>query len=50
MDKEKIKLIIRNMESLVNALKTEVYSESYNQSKPRTHITDYDEVFNEDDY
>ena len=50
MDKEKIKLIIKNMESLVNALKTEVYSDSYNQSKTKNLIIDYDEVFNEDDY
>jgi hypothetical protein len=58
MDKEKLKLIIRNLESLVDCLKSEVYSdvESY---KPETqyeeiapYIDDYDEVFydEEDDF
>jgi hypothetical protein len=39
------------MESLVNALKSEVYldEDSYNQP-PTNIINDYDEVFNEKDY
>jgi hypothetical protein len=53
MDKERLKLIIRNLESLVNALKTEVYSDpdSYKQVKEHVdHISDYDEVFDDDGY
>ena len=51
MDKEKIKLIIRNLESLVDCLKSEVYSD-VDAYKPEiryeeiaTYIDDYDEVF-----
>ncbi len=56
MDKERLKLIVKNLESLVECLKSEVYSdvEAY---KPRPdeyeeiarYITDYDEVFDDDD-
>ena len=52
MDKEKLKLIIQNMESLVEVLKSEVYSDvdmyrpDYNQGN---RLTDYDEVFYEGD-
>tara|TARA_B000000565_G_scaffold112763_1_gene84727 strand:- start:279 stop:455 length:177 start_codon:yes stop_codon:yes gene_type:complete len=52
MDKEKLKLIIQNMESLVEVLKSEVYSDvdmyrpDYNQDN---RLTDYDEVFYEGD-
>jgi len=52
MDKEKLKLIIRNLESLVDCLKSEVYSDidSYKQQEPQyeeiaPYINDYDEVF-----
>ena len=54
MDKEKLKLIIRNLESLVECLKSEVYSDvdSYKQESHYTqyeeiapYIDDYDEVF-----
>jgi hypothetical protein len=51
MDKEKLKLIVRNLESLVECLKTELYSDSnvYDQtSKFENHIFDYDEIFEED--
>ena len=54
MDKEKLKLIIRNLESLVDCLKSEVYSDVdlYKQD-PRNvgdqYLTDYDEVFYEGD-
>ena len=50
MDKEKLKLIVRNLELLVDSLKTEVYSdtESYLEySDPSLH--DYDEIFEDDD-
>tara|TARA_Y100001960_G_C14405229_1_gene695477 strand:- start:541 stop:720 length:180 start_codon:yes stop_codon:yes gene_type:complete len=54
MDKEKLKLIIRNMKSLVDALESEVYSdvdayryENYREMTPQ--IADYDEVFEDDD-
>ena len=53
MDKERLKLIVRNLNSLVEALESEVHSdldaykyENYNQA---TTITDYDEVFDDDD-
>ena len=52
MDKEKLKLIIRNLESLVDCLKSEVYSdtESYlNYEYVAPHINDYDEIFDDDD-
>jgi hypothetical protein len=51
MDKEKLKLIVRNLESLVDCLKTEIYSDasSYKYEEISSHINDYDEVFYEDD-
>jgi hypothetical protein len=50
MDKEKLKLIVRNLESLVECLKSEVYSDVDAYKPPQyeeiaKHITDYDEVF-----
>ena len=51
MDREKLKLIVRNLESLVDALKSVVHSDvsaySYEQIAP--HIQDYDEIFEDDD-
>lgn len=57
MDKEKIKLIVRNLESLVECLKSEVYSDinsntykqelKYEEISP--YIDDYDEVFYDDE-
>ena len=52
MDKHKLKLIVRNLELLVDSLKSEIYSdvESYkrpNLEKPK--LTDYDEVFYDGD-
>jgi hypothetical protein len=53
MDKEKLKLIIRNLESLVDCLKSEVYSDvdsykpQYEEVAP--YIDDYDEVFYDDE-
>ena len=56
MDREKLKLIVKNLESLVECLKSEVYSDvdSYkmNYEEISRHIADYDEVFydGDDDY
>ena len=53
MDKEKLKLIIKNLESLVECLKSEVYSDvdsykpHYEEISP--YIQDYDEVFYDED-
>jgi len=53
MNKEKLKLIIHNLELLVDSLKSEVYSDvdsyktSYEEVAP--YITDYDEVFYDGD-
>lgn len=56
MDKEKLKLIVKNLKSLVDILESEVYSDpnSYidtreNYDNPRHYYGDYDEVFNDDD-
>lgn len=59
MDKEKLKLIIRNIELLVDSLKAEVHSDdgvhdmSYEEEKEYFnrygHSDDYDEVFNDND-
>lgn len=53
MDKEKLKLIVRNLELLVECLKSEVYSDpdSYkSNTKIEGHISDYDEIFDDDGY
>jgi hypothetical protein len=53
MDKERLKVIVKNLESLVDALKSEIYSdpEVYKQYKDKIdHVFDYDEVFDEDGY
>ena len=53
MDKEKLKLIIKNLESLVECLKSEVYSDvnlyKINSENISQYITDYDEVFYDGD-
>lgn len=57
MNQEKLKLIIRNLESLIECLKSEVYSdtESYleydeiTRSQQLPPISDYDEVYSDDD-
>jgi hypothetical protein len=54
MDKEKLKLIVRNLESLVECLKAEIEPEvkdpAYEEIK--NFLNDYDEVFydEEDEY
>ena len=54
MDREKLKLIVKNLKLLVDSLESEVYSdteayefENYTQMHPLP--TDYDEVFDDDD-
>jgi hypothetical protein len=52
MDKEKLKLIVRNLELLVDSLKAEVYSDtqSYlNYEDVKGGLHDYDEIFDDDD-
>jgi hypothetical protein len=51
MDKEKVKLIVRNMELLVDSLKAEIYSDvsSYQFDDIIPREVDYDEVFEDDD-
>lgn len=55
MEKEKLKLIVRNLELLVESLKSEVYSDTTSYISPRegdriTPLSDYDEVFDDDGY
>ena len=51
MDREKLKLIVRNLESLVECLKTEIDFDikdpQYEEIK--NFLNDYDEVFYDDD-
>lgn len=51
MDKEKVKLIIRNLELLIDSLKAEIYSDvssyRYDDIEPRE--LDYDEIFEDDE-
>ena len=55
MDREKLKIMIKDLKSVVNALECEIYSdeESYkinlDYDEIVNHITDYDEVFEDDD-
>jgi len=52
MEKEKLKLIVRNLRLLVDALESEVYSdvEAYTQSESTLPpLADYDEVFEDDE-
>tara|TARA_A100001234_G_C12421102_1_gene298668 strand:- start:374 stop:535 length:162 start_codon:yes stop_codon:yes gene_type:complete len=48
MERDKLKLIVRNLKLLVEALESEVYSEPEAYVN-RPEITDYDEVFVDDD-
>ena len=50
MDKEKLKLIVKNLKSLVEVLESEVYSDtqSYLEYKDQS-LHDYDEIFEDDD-
>ena len=51
MDKERLKLIVRNLELLVDGLKAEVYSDvdAYKPKDVPLRKLDYDEVFEDDD-
>jgi hypothetical protein len=51
MNKDKLKLIVRNMELLVDSLKAEIYSDvpSYQFDDIRPREVDYDEIFEDDD-
>ena len=54
MDKEKLKLIVRNLELLVDSLKAEIYSDvsvyKYTEADVRKRpILDYDEIFEDSD-
>jgi hypothetical protein len=56
MDKDKLKLIVRNLELLIDSLKAEIYSDvsAYNTSKNLDKskipgLRDYDEIFEDDD-
>ena len=50
MDKERLKLIVKNLKLLVDSLESEVYSDvSAYKYQGTTSITDYDEVFEDDD-
>ena len=58
MDRDKLKLIVRNLKLLVESLESEVFSdidsyttkqENFNDSTIN-YITDYDEVFDDDGY
>ena len=51
MDKERLNLIVRNMESLLDCLKAELYVSDNNlqYSEVSNYLTDYDEIYNEED-
>jgi hypothetical protein len=52
MDKHKLKLIVRNLELLVDSLKSEIYSDVDSYKPPldeKPKLTDYDEVFYDGD-
>jgi hypothetical protein len=51
MDREKLKLLVRNLELLTDSIKAEIYSdvESYQYEDINPMHLDYDEVFEDDD-
>ena len=51
MDRAKLKLMVRNLELLVEDIKAEVFSdvEAYAQTSVETQLPDYDEIFEDDD-
>lgn len=51
MDIQNLKLIVRNLKSLVECLESEIYSnpENYKYEEIASHITDYDEIFEDND-
>jgi hypothetical protein len=53
MDKDKLKVIVAQLETLIEVLKSEVYSDTslyYNTPEYNDHtpITDYDEIYSDD--
>ena len=51
MEKERLKLIVKNLKSLVAALESEVYSDvrAHTYENNKKSQMDYDEVFEDDD-
>lgn len=53
MDRDKLKLIVRNLELLIDSLKAEIYSDAsaYTPKEPmrKKPILDYDEIFEDSD-
>ena len=50
MDRERLKLMVKNLKLLVESLESEVYSdESAYKYKGTTPISDYDEIWDDDD-
>jgi hypothetical protein len=51
MNKDRLKLIIRNLELLIDSLKAEIYSdvESYRYENNHPRELSYDEMFEDDD-
>jgi hypothetical protein len=54
MNKDRLKLIVKNLELLVESLKAEIYSDAsaynYNNTSPLIgEVDDYDEIFEDDD-
>ena len=53
MDTEKLKLIVRNLKSLVDVLESEIYSDVESYTKGSEYLPplafDYDEVFEDDE-
>ena len=49
MEREKLKLIVRNLKSLVTALESEVYSDVDAYKSNQISAGDYDEIFEDDD-
>lgn len=53
MDRDKLKLIVRNLELLIDSLKAEIYSDTsaYTPKEPmrKKPILDYDEIFEDSD-
>ena len=50
MDREKLKVMIRNLELMIDNIKAEVYSDVQSYVSPPPTITqDYDEILEDDD-
>ena len=53
MEREKLKLLVRNLRLLVDALESEVFSDVESYTKKTDYqspvITDYDEIWDDDD-